>query len=201
MQRSTFPPGPGGAPDWPTIGPFSGASQGWLRDQLLERRAIFVPGYLDHALALRASAELMTLDATGPDPIDVYLDCPDGTLEAAFVLIDTLDLLQAPSHVHALGEVGGPVVGVLAAGRERSIAPHARIRLGEPVVEISGNTSQVLGRSEQVQRLRDRFHERLAQATRRPIDEIANDLRRGRYLDAREALDYGLIDRIADRKA
>jgi ATP-dependent Clp protease, protease subunit len=150
---------------------------------------------------MRASAELMTLDASSTDPVDVYLDCPDGTLEAAFMLIDTLDLLQAPTRVHALGEVGGPAVGVLTVGGHRTATPHAHFRLGEPRVEISGTSAQVLGRAEQLRRLRDRFHERLAQATARSTTEVADDLQHGRYFDAQEALDYRLIDEIADRKA
>ncbi|PYO45617.1 MAG: ATP-dependent Clp protease proteolytic subunit, partial [Candidatus Rokuibacteriota bacterium] len=61
---------------------------GWLQEKLFERRIVFVTGRLDDALAGQAAAQIMTLDASGDDPIDVVLSSADGTLEAAFVLID-----------------------------------------------------------------------------------------------------------------
>src|SRR5262245_49767081 len=108
----------------------------WLEGELFERRVVLVAGQLDQLLAMRLAAELMTLDASGTDPIDVYVDSPDGTLEAAFVLIDTLDLLQAPTRTHALGVVGGMALGVLAVGNHRTAAPHARCRLAEPAMQL-----------------------------------------------------------------
>jgi ATP-dependent Clp protease protease subunit len=170
----------------------------WLQGELFEHRVVFVAGRLDSGLAMRAAAELMTLDASGSDPVDVYLDSPDGTLEAASTLTDTLDLLVAPTHIHVLGEVGGPVVGVLAAGRRRTAAPHASFRLAEPVLQVSGTTGQMLAWGQQQRLLLRRFRERIARATRRPIAEIAEDLQQGRYLDAAAAMDYGLVHDIAD---
>ena len=184
---------------WPPDGRFTHSSQDWLKEQLLDRRVLFIIGQLDQPLALRAAAELMTLDATSTDPIDIYFDSPDGTLEAAFVLIDTMDLLQAPTRVHALGEVGGPGIGVLAVGGRRTAAPHAHFRLGEPAVQLTGTTDQLVARAEHQQRLRQRFQDQLTRATGRLVTEITDDLRRGRYLDAQEALDYRLIDEIEAR--
>src|SRR5207237_8226757 len=88
---------------------------GWLQEKLFERRIVFVTGRLDDALAGQAAAQIMTLDATGDDPIDVVLSSADGTLEAAFVLIDVLDAGHAAVRVHSQGQVGGPAIGVAAA--------------------------------------------------------------------------------------
>jgi ATP-dependent Clp protease protease subunit len=179
--------------------PGASHEQDWLHGELFERRVVFVTGHLDSMLAVRTAAELMTLDANGVDPIDVYVGSPDGTLEAAFTLIDTLDLVQAPTRTHATGEVGGAAVGILAVGRRRTGARHAQIRLGEPRVQLAGTNAQLLAGREQHQRLLDRFRARLAQATGRSVAEISQDMERGRYLNAEEALAYGLIDAIADR--
>jgi ATP-dependent Clp protease protease subunit len=192
MERllGAFPPG------WP---PGAAQPQYWLPGELFERRVVFVTGHLDTMLAMRTAAELMTLDANGTDPIDVYVGSPEGTLEAAFTLIDTLDLLQAPTRTHALGEVGGVAVGILAVGRRRTAAPHAQLRLGEPKVQLVGSSAQILAGQEQHLRLIERFRARLARATGRPLAEITRDLEQGRYLNAEEALAYGLIDAVADR--
>lgn len=168
----------------------------WLQERLFERRTVLVTGRLDADIAADAAAALMTLDAIGEEPIDLHLDSPDGTLESAFVLIDTADLLRTTLRVHCRGQVGGPALGVVVAADHRSASPHTRFRLFQPTTQFSGPPDQVASYSRQQQELLWRFHARLAHLTGRPAEEIAEDMRRGRYLDATEALAYGLIDEI-----
>jgi ATP-dependent Clp protease protease subunit len=155
-----------------------------------------VTGRLDDAVAARAAAELLGLDAGGDAPIELHVDSPDGTLEAAFLLMGTLDGLRAPVHAHCRGQAAGPAVGVVAVAGHRSAAPHARFRLVQPTVRLAGTPDQLAALARQHRDTLVRFQARLARATGRPVDDIADDMRRGRYLDAREALDYGLIDAI-----
>jgi ATP-dependent Clp protease, protease subunit len=168
----------------------------WLQEKLFARRIVFVTGRLDDAAAAQAAAAIMTLDACGDAPIDIYLDSPHGTLEAAFVLIDVLDLLHATVRGHCHGQVGGPAIGVVAVADHRSASPHATFRLAQPTAQFSGTPDQIAAHNRQQQDLLWRFHARLARATGRPAEGIADDMRRGRYLDAQEALEYGLIDAI-----
>ena len=168
----------------------------WLQERLFERRIVLVTGRLDDEAAAETAAALMALDASGDRPIELHLDSPDGTLEAAFALIDTLDLLRAAVGVHCRGQVGGPAIGIAAAADHCSAAPHTRFRLSQPAARLSGTPDEIAAHSRQQQELLWRFHARLAQRTGRPAEEIAEDLRRGRYLDAQGALDYGLIDEI-----
>ncbi len=173
----------------------------WLQEKLFERRIVLVTGRLDDNLAAEAAALLMTLDATGEEPVELHLDSSDGTLESAFVLIDALDGLRATVRAHCHGQVAGPAIGVAAAADHRSASPHARFRLFQPTAQCSGSPDQIASYSRQQQELLWRFHARLAQRTGRPAEEIAEDMRRGRYLDAREALAYGLIDEISTTRA
>ncbi|HEV8533677.1 MAG TPA: ATP-dependent Clp protease proteolytic subunit [Methylomirabilota bacterium] len=171
----------------------------WLEEKLFERRIVLITGLLDDAAAAETAAALITLDARGHEPIELHLDSPDGTLESAFVLIDTVDLLHARLRVHCRGQVGGPAIGVVAAVPHRVASPHTRFRLVQPTARFSGTPDQIAEQSRQQQELLWRFHARLAQVTGRPAEEIAEDMRRGRALDAREALEYGLIDEISGR--
>jgi ATP-dependent Clp protease protease subunit len=95
--------------------------------------------------------------------------------------------------------VSGPAIGVAAAADHRSASPHITFRLIAPATQLSGTPDQIAAQSEQHRHLLWRFQARLAKATRRPVEDIADDMRRGRYLDAREALEYGLIDAIRSR--
>jgi ATP-dependent Clp protease protease subunit len=169
------------------------------RAMLLERRTILVTGVLDSALAGRAAAELMMLDASGDGAIELRLDSAEGTLDAAFTLIDTIDLCGVDIHITVAGRAEGPAVGVLAVGHLRRATEHARLRLRDPSIEISGSATTLaeLARSE-MERL-DRFHERLAAATHRPIEDIKVDSNAGLYLSAAEAITYGLLDELVRR--
>jgi ATP-dependent Clp protease protease subunit len=143
----------------------------WLQEKLFERRIVLITGQLNDAVAAEVSAQLVTLAATREEPIDIHVDSPDGTIAAAFVLIDTL--------------------------RQRSAAPHTRFRLGQPKAQFSGTPDQIVSQNRQHQDLLWRLYARLAQVTGHPAEEIAEDMRRGRYFDAREVLHYGLIDEIS----
>jgi ATP-dependent Clp protease protease subunit len=168
----------------------------WLQEKLFERRLVFVTGRLDDALAGAAAAQIMALDAAADAPIDVLLRSEDGALEAAFVLIDVFDAARATVRVHCQGQVGGPAIGLVAAADHRSASPHTTFRLSLPVSQIAGTPDQIAAQSQQHRHLLWRFQARLAKATRRPVEDVADDMRRAQYLDAREALAYGLIDTV-----
>ena len=147
-----------------------------------------------------AAAALLALDAREDRPIELHLDSPDGALGAVFVLIDVADTLRSALHVLCRGQIGGPAIGVVAAGDHRAAAPHAQFHLSQPTARLAGNPDEIAAQSRQQQELLWKLYGRPARRTGRPAEEIAEDMRRGRYLDAREALDYGLIDEIAHAK-
>ena len=168
----------------------------WLQEKLFERRIVLLTGRLDEPTAVEIAAALTTLDAAGTTPIELHANGADGTLEAVFTLVDTLDLLRAPVHVQCRGEVGGPALAIVAAADHRAATAHTRFRLAQPTARFAGTPDAIAAQSRRQQDLLWKLYARLARVTRRPAEEIAEDLRRGRYLDARQALDYGLIDEI-----
>lgn len=169
---------------------------GWLQEQLFERRIVLVTGRLGDDTAATAAAALLALDARGTRPIELHLDSPDGALGAAFVLIDVVDGLRSVLRVLCRGQVGGPVIGVVAAADHRAASPHARFHLCQPTVRFVGTPEGIAAQSRHQQDLLWRLYARLGRRTGRPAEEVAEDMRRRRYLGAREALDYGLIDEI-----
>jgi ATP-dependent Clp protease, protease subunit len=177
--------------------PGAGGSSGWLHETLYERRVVLVTGRLDDGVAARAAAALVSLDAAGDAAIEVHVDSPDGTLEAAFVLVDTLGMIRAPGRALCRGVVGTPGIGVVAAAGHRVALPHTRFRLAQPTVRLAGTPDEVEAGRRQHRDLLVRFQAHLACATGRPVDAIADDMRAGRTLDAAEALAYGLIDDIS----
>lgn len=168
----------------------------WLQARLFERRLVFVTGPLDEALAARATAQIVALDAGSDAPIDIVLNSRDGALEAALALIDVVDAARAAVRVQCQGQVSGAAIGVVAAADHRVATSHTTFRLLAPPTQLSGAPEQLVQQSHEHRRLLWRLQVRLARATGRPPDDVADDMRRGRYLAANEALTYGLIDAI-----
>lgn len=168
-----------------------------LEDRLLERRIILLTGRLDAAAADRAVARVLLLDADGDEPIEVRLGCASGELDAAETLADTVDLARAEVRVTVQGAVGGPCLGVLAAADVRVAHPNALLTLQEPRETGTGTASELEVAAERHERLVRHLAERIAAAAGRGADEVAADLREGRVLDAQQALDYGLVQRVA----
>jgi ATP-dependent Clp protease, protease subunit len=172
----------------------------WLQAQLFERRVVLVLGWLDADLAGKATAALVALDAQDSRPIEVHLDSPGGALEAAFALVDAVGALRSELHVMCRGQVGGAALAVTAAADRRVASPHTRFHLAQPTARFSGSPDEVVAQSRHQQEQLWKLYGFLSRRTGRPAEEIAEDMRRRIYLDAREALTYGLVDEIASRR-
>jgi ATP-dependent Clp protease protease subunit len=146
----------------------------WLHEQLFERRIVVISGRLDDDTAANAAATLLALDACGNDPIELHLDSPDGALGAAFVLIDTVDTLHSALRVLCRGHIGGPAIGVVAAGDHRAAAPHAKFHLSQPTARFGGSPDEIAAQNRQQQELLWKLYGRLARRTGRPAEEIAS---------------------------
>ena len=165
-------------------------------ERLLDQRIIVLDGVLSADSATRAAAQVMLLDATGDDPIEVYLSCPDGDLDAALGLADTFDLVGVPLRATARGTVGGPALAAyVAAGRRLSHA-HARFVLRDPTVEMSGRAVDLVAQVEAHERQLESLHRRIAEECGKRPERIAEDMRAGLTLDARKAQAYGLVHEI-----
>ncbi len=200
MNSPWLPPGPARtspAPPDPTGGDWADI----VRGQLFDRRTVVIRGVLDDAAANQAAAELMTLDATGDSRVTLHVDASGGTIEAAFAVMDVIDLLGVPVHILCVGRAEGPAAGVVAVGSRRACTPNTRFRLVDPDASMTGSAADLARWAEHHLDQVRRFHERVASAVRRPAEQVAADCAAGRYLSAEEALDYGLVDEIASRRA
>ena len=170
-----------------------------LRAQLFQRRIVFLRGPLDDAVAGDVAAQLMALDASGDEAVQLHVDSPGGPLEPAFVLIDTIGLLGVPVHAVCVGRAEGAAVGVLAAAEIRRAAPHARFRLSQPDEKVGGVARDSETWVALRQRLLDDFHRSMAIAAGRPLEQVEADTAAGPYLDAAEAVAYGLVHEVWTR--
>jgi ATP-dependent Clp protease protease subunit len=171
------------------------ASADWLGERLLDQRVVALAGELDAETVNRTVAALALLDATGDDPIRLRLSGVTADLGSALTLLDALELMGVPVHATAVGTLTGPAIALLAVADRRTVGPHAMLHLCEPRGP-HGIRGQELDSwaAEHARQLRH-LQERLAAACGRTADEVADDMRSGRLLNAAEAQAYGLVDR------
>jgi ATP-dependent Clp protease, protease subunit len=167
-----------------------------VRARLFDQRIVSLRGALTDEVAGLVCAQLMTLDASGDDSVTLFVDSGEGTLSAAFAVMDTIDLLGVPVHVTCLGRADGPAVGVVAVGARRRASRHARFHLSAPRAVVAGTAGDMERWISHHQQQLDNFITRLSEATRQPVEHLEADLDIGRFLNAEDALRYGLIDEI-----
>jgi ATP-dependent Clp protease protease subunit len=153
-------------------------------------------GRVDHAVASGLAGELLLLDPSDPRPLQLHLSAKDGDLDACLVLADAFDACPVPIEARCVGVVGGPAVAVLAGASKRSAVPTCRFHLSEPRTAMTGRAEDVRRQAEAHWQQVHGLHRRLADLTGAPIEQIDQDLRHGRWLDAAEALAYGLVQEI-----
>jgi len=167
--------------------------QSRLYEGLLKRRIVLASGVLDDGAAARLSAQLLTLDAEGDEPIRLELQNLRAELPAALTVMGILDVLHVRAHGCASGEISGPALGVLASCPYRTGYPNAIFTLAEPRLELGGTVTAVTAREQQMTRMLDTLYYRLAEVTGREVDEIREDARGRRSLTTAQAIGYGLI--------
>ncbi len=181
--------------------PDGGDQLGRVYERLLERRVVMAHGHLDDEAATALCAQLLTLDATGDEPIRLQIQGLDAELPAALTVMDAMDTVGVPVHAYAGGQLTGPALGILAAAHRRLAYPSAGFHLTEPRTSYDGTAAELSASGQQLNSMLDALYFRLAEVTGREVDEIRDDARGGRFLTADQAIDYRLVDDVAGRGA
>ena len=168
-----------------------------LARRLFEQRVVVLHGPLDDVSVTRVAAELMTLDADGDEPVTLRVDCGEAGLGPSLTLMDVIELMGVPVRALCLGQVGGGAVGVVAVCARRAAMPSTRFSLCEPTTQMDAHVRNVAQWAEMRAAERHRFCERVAAAAGRPAEVVEEDVERGRFLTAVEAVAYGILDEVS----
>lgn len=193
MPPGSQPDGPQGA-EGMRVWPDPHADwQAKLQERLLAKRIVMASGILDDAAAARLSAQLLTLNADGDQPVRLELQNLRAELGAVITVMGILDVMRVPVHGCVSGELGGPALGLLACCPGRSAYPNATLTLSEPRAHLTGTATALSAREQQFQRMLDTIYFKLAEVTGRAAELIREDARQGRVFTAAQAVGYGLI--------
>ncbi len=182
--------------EWPGFGPGAEPLSEALARRLLVQRVVLLHRPLDDGSVTRVATELMTLDAEGDEPVTLRVDCGEAALGPALTLMDVIELMGVPVRALCLGQVGAGAIGVVAVCAHRAAMPSTRFSLREPTTQLEAHVRNVAQWAAVRAEERSRFCARLGTATGRPEAEVEEDMGRGRFLNAAEAVDYGIVDEV-----
>ena len=178
------------------VGPVPEPLSDVLARRLLAQRVVLLHGPLDDLSTTRVSAELMTLDAEGDEPVTLRVDCGEAALAPAMTLMDVIELMGVPVRALCLGQVASGAIGVVAVCAHRAAMPSTRFSLCEPATQLQAHVRNVAQWAELRAGERERFCARVGAACGRPPATVEADLEHGRFLGAAEAVEYGLLDEV-----
>jgi ATP-dependent Clp protease protease subunit len=169
--------------------------------KLLEERIVFLGTPIDDISANDVMAQFMHLEYQAPDrDISLYINSPGGSFTAMSAIYDTLQFVTCDVETVCLGQAGTSAAVLLAAGTpgKRSALPGARVVLHQPSFPepIQGQASDLAIQAEELARTRVQLEALLALHTGRTVEQVSADIERDQIMDAQQALEYGLVDRI-----
>ena len=175
-----------------------------VQKKFLEQRKIFLWGAVTDATAKDITEKLLYLEAVGPgQDITFYLNSPGGSITAGMAIYDTMKLLTSSITVVVTGMAAsmGSILLCGAAKGRRLLYPHSRVLIHQPLISgrMIGPASDINIQAKEMEKLRAELNQILANSSGQPIERINRDTDRDFYLNAEEAIAYGLADRIVDK--
>jgi ATP-dependent Clp protease protease subunit len=173
-----------------------------LGDLLLENRIVFVEGVINDAMANLTVMKLLFLQYENKNQeISFYINSPGGSVTSTLAIYDTMQFLQCPIATYCVGLAASGGAILLAGGTKgkRFALPHAKIMVHQPWGQVGGQVSDIQIQAEEILRNRETLNQILATHTGQPIERIARDTERDRYMTAQEAKDYGLVDDVLQK--
>lgn len=166
---------------------------------LLKERIVFLGTPINDQVANVIVAQLLFLDREDPEKdIQLYINSPGGQVYAGMAIYDTMQLIRAQVSTIAVGVTAsfGTVLLTAGAKGKRYALPHATIHMHQPLGGAQGQATEIEIQAKEILRLREELNAILARHTGQPVERIAEDTERDRYMTAEQAKQYGLLDEV-----
>jgi len=173
-----------------------------IYSRLLRDRIIFIGTPINDQIANLVVAQLLYLQSEDPErPISLYINCPGGVIYHGLAIYDTMRHVQAPVHTYAVGVTASMGTVLLASGDagHRYALPHATVHMHPAGGSAQGYAPDVEIQYKELKRVEDLLHKLLSKHTGQTAEQIASDFERDRFMTAKEAVEYGLVDQILER--
>lgn len=173
-----------------------------IGDLLLDNRIIFMDGPIHDGSANLVVMKLLYLQSENRhQDVHLYVNSPGGSVTATLAIYDTMQFLDCDVATYCIGLAasGGAILMAGGAKGKRYCLPHSKMMIHQPFGQVGGQVSDIEIQAKEILNTREVLNNILASHTGQPIDRIAEDTQRDRYLSAKEAVEYGLVDEVVDK--
>ena len=174
-----------------------------IYSRLLKDRIIFLDGEINDAVASLVVAQLLFLESEDPDKdINIDINSPGGVITAGMAIYDTMNYIKPDVCTICVGMAASMAAFLLSSGTKgkRYALPNAEIMIHQPLGGTQGQASDIKIAADHIIKLRDRLNKIIAKNSGQPIKKVEKDTDRDNYLSAEEALEYGLIDKVVEKR-
>ena len=174
-----------------------------IYSRLLKERVVFIVGPVEDHMANLTVAQLLYLESENPDKdIHLYINSPGGAVTAGLAIYDTMQFVKPDVSTICVGQAASMGALLLAGGAagKRFCLPHSRVMIHQPLGGFQGQASDIDIHAREVLKIREHLNELLAKHTGQSIDSVSKDTDRDNFMGPDEAVAYGLIDKVLDRR-
>ncbi|MDY4888792.1 MAG: ATP-dependent Clp protease proteolytic subunit [Sphaerochaetaceae bacterium] len=174
-----------------------------IYSRLLRERIVFLDGEINDNTADLVVAQLLFLEAENPQKeISLYINSPGGSVTAGLAIYDTMQYIRSSVSTICIGQAASMAALILAGGKEgrRFALPSSRVMIHQPLGGVEGQTTDIAIHAREINRLKTLYATYLAKACHKTASQVEADLERDLFMDASAALEYGVIDRVLERK-
>ena len=175
-----------------------------IYSRMLKERVIFLVGQVEDYMANLVVAQLLFLESENPDKdIHLYINSPGGSVTAGLAIYDTMRFIRPDVGTMCIGQAASMGALLLAGGAKgkRYCLPHSRMMIHQPLGGFQGQATDIDIHAREILYIRERLNEILAFHTGQPVEKIAEDTERDRFLGGDASVEYGLIDKVLDQRA
>jgi ATP-dependent Clp protease protease subunit len=174
-----------------------------IYSRLLKERIVFLTGPVEDYMANLVVAQLLFLESENPDKdIHMYINSPGGVVTAGMSIYDTMQFIKPDVSTMCIGQAASMGALLLTAGAKgkRYALPNSRVMIHQPSGGFQGQASDIHIHAKEILSLKDKLNKIMADHTGQPIDVVARDTDRDNFMSAAQAVEYGLIDKVLDRR-
>ena len=174
-----------------------------IYSRLLNDRIVFLSEEVNDTTASLVVAQLLYLEAQDPDKdIQFYINSPGGSITAGMAIYDTMNYIKCDVSTICIGMAASMASFLLAAGAKgkRLALPNSEIMIHQPLGGAQGQATDIKIHAEHIIRIRNRMNKMYSEMTGQPLEVIERDTERDNYMTAQQACDYGLIDKVIDKR-
>ncbi len=174
-----------------------------IYSRLLKERLVFVVGPVEDHMANLIVAQLLFLESENPDKdIALYINSPGGSVSAGLAIYDTMQFIKPDVSTICVGMAASMGAVLLTGGAKgkRFMLPNSRAMIHQPWGGFQGQATDISIQAREMLRTRERLNEILARHTGQPIEKIQQDTERDNYMGGEEAIGYGLVDQLLEKR-